>query len=256
MASLDYHMQATEALTSFWPSFNAGRLYEARRLLEHSLSMDAKYARAHGTLSHTYAIAWTSRVDEDHLNPAALDRAYQLALKAVQLDPNLPVAHAHLGSALTWKRQLDAALAEFEKAIALNPNFTDWRLTSALIFAGEPKRAMDVAHAHMRLDPYYHPMAPGWLGLAYYQHKRYADALAPLRECVSRLPKFMSARARLAATYAQLGLQEEARRDLGGPSHGPQAHDRRLLPPVAPYKRLSDAEHWFAGLRKAGLPEK
>jgi tetratricopeptide (TPR) repeat protein len=100
-------------------------------LLERSLSMDVNYARAHGTLSHTYAIAWTSRLDEDHLNPVALDRAYQLALKAVALDPNLPVAHAHLGSALTWKRQLDAALAEFERAIALNPNFTDWRLTSA-----------------------------------------------------------------------------------------------------------------------------
>ena len=253
----DYHMRATEALTSFWPSFNAGRLYEARRLLEHSLSMDANYARAHGTLSHTYAIAWTSRVDEDHLNPAALDRAYQLALKAVQLDPNLPVAHAHLGSALTWKRQIDAALAEFEKAISLNPNFTDWRLTSALIFAGEPERAIDVAHAHMRLDPYYHPMAPGWLGLAYYQHRRYADALAPLRECVSRLPKFMSARARLAAAYAQLGLQEEARAEISevlrmDPKHTIDGYYR----PVAPYKRLSDAEHWFAGLRKAGLPEK
>ena len=146
----DYHMRATDALVSFWSSFDVKRLYETRRLLERSLTLDVNYARAYGTLSHTYAIAWTNPVDDDFLNPTALDRAYTLALKGVQLDPNLPSAHAHLGSALTWKRQLDAALAEFEKAMALNPNFTDWRLAGALIFAGEPEKAIDVERALMR----------------------------------------------------------------------------------------------------------
>ena len=110
-----------EALASFWPSFNVERYYETRRLLERSLSLDANYARNYGTLSHTYAIAWTNRLNNDDLNPAALDRAYQLALKAVHVDPTSPIVHVHLGSALTWRRQLDAALAEFEKATVLNP---------------------------------------------------------------------------------------------------------------------------------------
>jgi adenylate cyclase len=250
-----YHMRATEALASFWPSFDVERLYEARRLLERSLSMHANFTRAHGTLS--LAIAWANRLDDDNLKPAALDRAYQLALKGVALDPNLPVAHAHLGSALTWKRQLDAALSEFERAIALNPNFTDWRLTSALIYAGEPERAIDMAHAHMRLDPYYHPMTPGWLGLAHYQLERYADALAPLRECVSRMPRYRSAHTRLAATYAQLGVREEARAEIAevhrmDPKHTIDGYYRR----VAPYQRTADAERLFDGLRKAGSPEK
>ena len=252
----DYHMRATEALVSFWPSFDVERLYETRRLLERSLTLDANYARAYGTLSHTYAVAWTNPVDDDFLNPAALDRAYTLALKGVQLDPNLPLAHAHLGSVLTWKRQLDAALAEFEKAMALNPNFTDWRLAGALIFAGEPEKAIDVVRALMRLDPFSHPLASGWLGLAYYQTKRYSQALAPLRECLSRMPNYRSARAWLAATYAQLGLQEEAQREVAeiiriDPKHTIGGYYRR----VPPYKLASDAKHLFAGLRKAGLPE-
>jgi adenylate cyclase len=208
-------------------------------------------------LSHTYAIAWTNRLDDDHLNPAALDHAYQFALKTVALDPNLPVAYAHFGSALTWKRQLDAALAEFQRAIALNPNFTDWRLTSALIYAGEPGRAIDLVHAHMRLDPYYHPMAPGWLGLAHCQLGRYADALAPLREFVSRMPRYKSAHTPLAATYAQLGLLKGARAEIAevhrmDPKHTIEGYYRR----VAPYQRTADAEHLFDGLRKAGLQEK
>ena len=251
----DYHMRATDALVSFWPSFDVERLYETRRLLERSLALDANYARAYGTLSHTYAIAWTNPVDDDFLNPTALDRAYTLALKGVQLDPNLPVAHAHLGSALTWKRQLDAALAEFEKAMALNPNFTDWRLAGALIFTGEPEKAINVVRVLMRLDPFFHPLASGWLGLAYYQTKHYAQALAPLRECLSRMPNYRSARAWLAATYAQLGLQEDAEREVEellriDSNHTIDGYYRR----VPPYKLASDAEHLFTGLRKAGLP--
>jgi adenylate cyclase len=252
----DYHMRATDALVSFWPSFDVESLYETRRLLEHSLMLDPGYARAYGTLSHTYAIAWTNPIDDDFLNPNALDRALALALKGVQLDPNLPLAHAHLGSALTWKRQIDAALAEFEKAIALNPNFTDWRLAAAMIFAGKPQAAVEVVQALMRLDPYYHPLASGWLGLAHYHLKRYSQALAPLRECLSRMPNYRSARAWSAATYAQLGLQQEARAEVTevlriDPKHSIDGYYRR----IPPYKLTSDADHLFDGLRKAGLPE-
>jgi len=37
---------------------------------------------------------------------------------------------------------------------------------------------------HMRLDPFYAPIAPGALGFAYYMLKQYEDALPPLRECI------------------------------------------------------------------------
>ena len=252
----DYCMRAADALASFWLSFGVDRLYETRRLLEHSLSLDAGYARAYGMLSHTYAIAWTNPVDDDFLEPSTLERAYTLAIKGVQFDPNLPVAHAHLGSALTYKRELDSALAEFDKAMALNPNFTDWRLAGALIFAGQAERAIDTAQSLMRLDPYYHALACGWLGLAHYHTKRYSQALQPLRECLSRMPKYLSGRAWLAATYAQLGLTEEAEQEVGellkiDPRHTIDGYYRR----VPPYRHESDAHHLFTGLRKAGLPE-
>jgi tetratricopeptide (TPR) repeat protein len=110
--------------------------------------------------------------------------------------------------------------------------------------------------ALMRLDPFFHPLASGWLGLAYYQTKRYSQALAPLRECLSRMPNYRSARAWLAATYAQFGFQEDAEREVAellriDPNHTIDGYYRR----VPPYKLASDAEHLFTGLRKAGLPE-
>lgn len=42
----------------------------------------------------TLMTARITPLDGDHLNPAALDRAHQLASKAVQLDPSLPQAYA------------------------------------------------------------------------------------------------------------------------------------------------------------------
>src|SRR5262249_40955054 len=45
---------------------------------------------------------WVIRLDGDHLNPAALERALRLGRQAVELDPLLPEAHAALGAVLTW----------------------------------------------------------------------------------------------------------------------------------------------------------
>src|SRR5262249_60399724 len=90
--------------------------------------------------------------DSDYLSPDALDRAVELAETAVHLDLGLPDARAQLGDVLIYKRQHDAAIAEFERAFALNPNFIDHRVARALINVGEPARAIEVLQTNMRLD--------------------------------------------------------------------------------------------------------
>jgi hypothetical protein len=88
-------------LISFNSSFGVVDLYEVRRLLERSISLDPNYARAYAMLSATHMAAWVHPLDEDYFSAAALERAHRLAQKAVQLDPNLPLAHAQLGIVLT-----------------------------------------------------------------------------------------------------------------------------------------------------------
>jgi adenylate cyclase len=109
----------------------------------------------------------------------------------------------------------------------------------------------------MRLDPFYIPMVCGWLGLAYFMQRRYEDAIAPLRELVSRAPNFRSGHIWLAASLAQMGLLEQAREQAAevlrvDPSYTINTTGRRL----AVFKNPSDAEHFIEGLRKAGLPER
>jgi adenylate cyclase len=253
----DYYMRGADTLASYWSSVRAEDLYEARRLMEQSLAIDPGYARAYSTLSTTYVIAWLNALDDDHLKPATLDRARQLASKAVQLDPKLPHAHASLGTVLAWERQHDAAIAEFEKAMALNPNITDWRFAIALVYAGQPARAIEILKTHMRLDPFHAPLAPHWLGLAHYMLKQYAQALPPLRECASRAPNYRAARVWLAATYARLGQLEAARAEAAevlriNPEFTIDGSARITIA----FKNPQDGEHCFDALRQAGLPER
>jgi adenylate cyclase len=254
----DCFMRASDILSARWSSsFNVSDLYEARRLLERSIALDPNYARAYATLSYTHVLAWIYALDEDYLSPTALERAHRLARKAVELDPNLPIAHAHFGMVLTFQGQHEESIAECEKAMALNPNFTDWRFGVALNRAGQPVRAVQVLETHMRYDPFYAPSALGVLGLARYMLKEYSQALPPLRNCVSRAPGWRDAHAWLAATLAQLGRLDEAHAEAAevlriDPKFTIDGTARRLTL----NKRPEYTEHLFHGLRKAGLPER
>src|SRR6266436_8058760 len=136
----EYYLRGAEAFFLHVSRRTKASLYDARRLLEQSLAIDPDYARAAAMLSWTHVHAYFDPFDGDYLSPAALDRALELAETAVHLDPRLPQARAQLGWVLLFKRQHDAAIAEFERAFALNPNFVDFRYALALTYAGEPAR--------------------------------------------------------------------------------------------------------------------
>jgi adenylate cyclase len=254
----DLLLRASDIYSGIWASASVADLYEARRLLERSIALDPNYARAYAMLSHTHMAAWLYPLDEDSLNPAARERALRFARKAVRLDPTLPIAYATLGHVLTFlEGQQEESVAEYEKAVALNPNFSDWRFGMALLRAGEPERAAQVIETHMRYDPYYSPWASGLLGLTRYMLKEYSHALSPLRECTSRAPDMRQGHIWLAANLAQLGHLDEARAEAAevlriDPKYTIDGTQRRL----ALFKRPEDVEHLFDGLRKAGLPER
>jgi adenylate cyclase len=252
----EYYLRGAEAFFLHISRRIKGSLYDARRLLEQSLAIDPGYARAAAMLCRTHVLTYTEPYDGDYLSPAALDRALELAETAVDLDARLPQARAELGNVLIWKRQHEAAIAEFERALALNPNFIDYRYARALTFAGEPARAIEVLEANMRLDPFQLLIyATGWLGEANYSLKRYGEAVRLFRECASRLPNMQWSRFRLAFAYAQSGQLEEARKEAAEVLRINSGFTiegyRRLLV----YKDPKDAAHRIDGMRKAGLPE-
>jgi adenylate cyclase len=253
----DYYLKAAEAGASFASTLGVANLEEARRLLQHSLVIDPNYARSYAALSNICVAAWANPAHEDFLKPAVLELAHDSARKAVQLDRNLPLAHAALGWVLSYKHQHDASIAAFEKAVSLNPSYVDWHFGVALIRAGESKRAIEVVHTYMRLDPFYEPFASFVLALAHYMLEQYSQALQLLRDFVAQQPTYRSGRRALAATLARMGRLEEAQAEvaealrLGPSSYTISGIGRRL----AAFKYPRDDEHFFEALREAGLPE-
>ena len=252
----DFYLRGSETLRAYLSSYDGAELHSARKFLEQSLAADPNYVRTNVDLSYTHFTAWLNPVDGDFLKPEALDRAYALARKAVQLDPNLPVSRAQLGMVLTFRRRHDEAIAEFERAHGLNPNFNDFRFANSLVYAGEAARALEVADAIVRLDPFYVPLAGGFRGLAYYMLKRFDAAIAALSEAAGRSPRHRPVRQWLAATYAKVGQLEDAREEAAAVLEiQPNYTIQGMAKHFSPFRRPEDAEHLFEGLRKAGLPD-
>ena len=250
----DHYMRAAHIMASYHRSLSKQELHDARRAFRQALAIDPTYARAHAGLSTTYASSWVHRWDDDCRWQAALDHACESAYRAVQLDPTLPQAHVALGWALTHKRQHDAAITEFNRAGVLNPNFTDFRFASALVFAGEHVKAIQTVEKILRLNPFFdgHPLAN--LGFAHYMLKQYAEALPHLLESVSRAQNNRFGHLVLAATYARLGRLDNAHAETAEVLRIDPLCTIENLPTVNSFKRPEDLEHFSEGLYLAGVP--
>src|SRR5262245_47262329 len=251
----DYYLQAVDASVSFSSTSAVANDQEALRLLQQSLIIDPNYARSYARLAHTYAGSWVNPAHQDFLNLAALERAHEFARQAVQPDRKLPQAHVALGWVLACKHQHDASIAAFEKAVTLNPNYVNWRFGMTLIFAGASKRAIEVVHAYMRLDPFYVPYASLVLAYAHYMLAHYSQALPPLRDFVAQAPTWWAGHSLLAATLARMGHLDEARAEAAEALRFAPNFSISGFRPLFGLKYPQDEKHLFEGLRKAGLPD-
>ena len=129
----DYYRRAADAYADFHRPMEVASIYKARALIEQCLAIDPNFARAYVLLSQTQLSTWAIPLDDDFTNPAVLEAGYRAAEKAVQLDSNLPQARYQLGLSLSFKGQTEAAVAECERAVALNPSYTDWRFIIVLV---------------------------------------------------------------------------------------------------------------------------
>jgi tetratricopeptide (TPR) repeat protein len=196
LEAYDYFLRGMEYLVRFTKEANA----QARQLGEKAVALDPHYAEAYALLSNTYWLEWELRWSADS---QTLGRALVLAQQAVTLDDSLPTAHRFLGQVYALKQQYDQAIAEGERAITLDPNNADSYTSQAqaLLFAGRPDDALRMVEQAMRLNPRYPPWYLFDLGVAYLLTGRYAEAIAALKESISRGPYFIYAHTTLALSY-------------------------------------------------------
>jgi adenylate cyclase len=261
LEAYDFYLRGRALGYSYVGALNRGEiLARQRRLYEQALARDPSYARAWAALSQLHVALWLEPanyepLDTEYHSLATLDRAGELARKAILLDPELSVAHAALGWVLLWKKRHDDALASFRRAAELNSNEAPYGYGNALTYAHRAEEAVAELERAMRLDPFHSPSLFSHLGHARYLLGQGEAAVEALRTSVRRAPNFRPNFLWLAAASARLGRMDEAR--------AAAAEVMRIEPEFCistemeriPFVDCKDAEHFAEDLRKAGLPE-
>ena len=181
----------------------------ARQMFEKAVALDPQYAEAYAWLGWTYLLEW---INSWSVDPQTLERALALAQQALTLDDSLPVAHSRLGMVYAQQKQYEQALAEGERAIALDPNNADSYAFQGevLRFAGRPEDALRMLAQAMRLNPRSPPLYLFFLGLAYNRTGRYTEAVATLKEVISRSPNQLAAHLFLALSSVQQWASQQS----------------------------------------------
>ncbi|MDP6516316.1 MAG: adenylate/guanylate cyclase domain-containing protein [Alphaproteobacteria bacterium] len=225
----------------------------ARQSYQKATGLDPRFARAYSGLAYAHYFDWKFEWRESPSLSA--DLAFESARKAVALDPLDATNHWWLGvlySSVTM--QHEEALAEYEKAIALNPNHADTYLDWgwSLARAGRAEEGIEMMLKGVRLNPNYLDWYDWLMGMVYYTAHRYEEAIVALRK-VKDLN--LETRRYLAASYARQGLETEAQAVAAEILHAEPEFSSAFWARKRGYKNQVDEDHYFDGLRAAGLPE-
>lgn len=222
---------------------------QAQGLYNAALSSDPKYARAISAKSRTLNLEW--RYNWSSEPEAALTDAFKLAQAAVELDRSDARGYGELGFVHLYRKENDAALSAYERALELNPNDADLMsdMADAMAHSGRSEDAVTKLQKAMRLNPFY-PDSYLWnLGGAYFNLRRYDDVV----QTINKMQNPTEGRRLLAASYAYLGETDKAQVQVNGILAAHPNFDLDQWGTIQPDKDQEDSEHFLEGLKRAGF---
>ncbi len=225
---------------------------EARRLYEKAIEIDRGYGLAHALLALMLQAEWS---EDTSGSDALLDRAFDLARKAVELDENESFCQFMLGNVHLFRRSFDLAEQYHRRALEMNPNNPEdiASMGILLVYLGKANEGLEWLTQARRVDPYF---GPPWywhmLGHAYLTARQFDEAITAF-ERSTILPPWVHAY--VAACHAQAGRIVRARECVAEALRLQPTLSVRDVPPKEPFKNAADLANLVDGLRKAGLPE-
>jgi adenylate cyclase len=221
----------------------------ARTLYDKALNLDPNYARALAAKSRTLNIEW--RYDWAEEPEEALNSALNLAYEAIEADSADARGYGELGFVQLYRKDHDAAINAYRRATALNPNDADLLsdMADALAHARQSEEAIVILQRAMRLNPYFPDQYLWHLGGAYFNLKRYDEAI----QTIQKMQNPTEGRRLLAASFGQLGRLSEAKEQAAKVLEAHPNFSVDNWATVQPDKYPEDSAHFIEGLRKAGL---
>jgi adenylate cyclase len=247
----DYSLRGREVLLG--NPKNRGTFEQAKASFLKAIELDPQFAQAYAGLGFAYMFDYQNRWSDDP--DASLPLAKQYAEKAIEKNPNEPLARAVAAVAATFDGDLDRAQTQISVALSLNPNLAmAYNIAGSIrMYAGQPLEAIPVIERAMRLDPAANTQYLHFLGMANLLAGKYETAVALFKQRIALVPGTDFSRSALVSALGHLGEIDEARnvwRELKeiNPKYSFSEHLSRL-----PFKREEDSRRLAEGLEKAGV---
>jgi serine/threonine protein kinase/tetratricopeptide (TPR) repeat protein len=181
-----------------WNKWTEEGFYKAIHYFQQAVEKDPSYALAYAGVADSYVLlGWNSYLPPQEVFP----KGKAAARMALQLDPDLPEAHASL-AALLWLHdwRWEEAQVEFKRSLQLDPTYptaNHW-YAEYLMTMGKHAEVMARVKRGQELDPLslIINVAVGW---AFYNDRRYEEGIEQLRRTVELDPNY-------PVTYWILGL--------------------------------------------------
>jgi adenylate cyclase len=226
----------------------------ARQLIEEAISMCPENPVGYAQLGWVYVNDfWLDRTKSQE----TLEKGYELEKKALAMDDSLPLAHIWLSFIYIFKREYDRAIAEAERAVALDPSGSEAysQYASTLLFAHRPEEAIPMFQKAIRLNPNASTYTFAFLGHAFRNAGRFEEAISAYKKSLQRAPDNIFARIGLGTTYSLMGREKEARAEAEeilriNPNFSLDHFARTAL---VSYKDQSEIDKVVNAMRKAGL---
>jgi adenylate cyclase len=250
---LDCYFKIMQA-RSYYDRWNIEDNNLARQMVEEAIAMCPEdpmgYIQLGWVYHHDLLLGNTKSPQE------TIGKGIELAQKALAMDDSIPYAHGLLCRLYSLKGEYDKAIAEGERAVALNPGGTTTlaNYASALNRAGRSEEAIPLFEKAIRLNPFGHSSLYYGFATALQNTGRFEEAVSKYKKAIQIAPDNITAHAGLAATYIMMGGREkEARAEAAevlriNPKFSLDSWAKNL-----PHKDQSQKDKAVDALRKAGL---
>jgi adenylate cyclase len=223
----------------------------AEHMFAQAIRLDPNYADAYVNLGFVYWLRWGWGWNQQ---PDTMNRVADLAQQAAAIDNANPGVQMLFAVVDLSRNQYAQAIAHAKRSIDLNPNYLlgyVW-LAETLTHAGRGADAVSWAEKALRLDPLNRSWYLLEVGQGYAVSGQYGQAAAALKEHLASYPNSLGARAFLAASYVELGQEQEARTEVAEILRiSPQMSSKIVKERAA----LQDpfASRFYSDLSRAGL---
>jgi adenylate cyclase len=184
-----------------------------------------------------------------------LEKDIELAQKALAMDDSMASGHAVLSALYLLKREYNKAIAEGERAVALNPGGTSELVNYAfsLTFTGRTEEAIPLFQKAIRLNPF----GPSYLyrefGDVLRITRRFEEAISAYKKAIQIAPDDIPAHIALAETYLLMGREKDARAEAAEVLKINPKFSVEYWAKTIPFKDHSRRDEVVNALRKVGL---